>query len=722
MEYTDYARASPDGASLARVPTRDSRDEYRTADPYRDNRRRSPGQSPRTHSPTYLHPPRFLLPGHTRAFAYEFPLRTRMSFEESRLWYADRRRDRRDDRRDRGDRRRSRSPASIDRYEPDRLPRDDYYSRRNEEPRRDRRRSSADRGGPTVIDRYVPSHQEEIHVNPIQDPMTLETQAGFSYFTEHWRHEKRIKEQKEFVKTGRRPPLRGEREMRSDRDTERPLIQAAYDLYKATLTKKQAQQFVRGHKHEDWFRERYVAEVRDPFRIGLMGFRRGLYDQWVNDLSEGAFDKFTLEGIYRSESNGAGGMLEKEEGETSAAAEVLGVSDLVPCLGGDLRDPISQLPTLLIKTVGPAVTRDNLVALSREHLGEGDGGYKHLSLSDPNPLKKCHRMGWVMLNPSNEADASVVSDDTVEAKTDEDAEAKPPAKPQSTGERALEKINGKAIEDAQRGDFIVHFALHRPPSEPRKKALWDLFSAPDRIVRDAELATRLVRQFDNELGDNYFGVAKILQRVEQLAERGELKPPATKTGKGDDSMDVAEDGEDAEEEGMIEEEEPEMPDGADFLQTKKNLDLLVEYLRRVHNFCFYCVFESDSVHELQRKCPGGHLRRPRASLTTAAVEVAKASAEAKDFPLKGGRRGDRAESPAEEGEMDAELGDGNAEEDRKFNNLSSKTVQQLQRAYKWVKTFEDKVLQLLEPGNVDLRKLGGMPLAEGIDEELKKVS
>jgi uncharacterized C2H2 Zn-finger protein len=49
-----------------------------------------------------------------------------------------------------------------------------------------------------------------------------------------------------------------------------------------------------------------------------------------------------------------------------------------------------------------------------------------------------------------------------------------------------------------------------------------------------------------------------------------------------------------------------------------------------------------------------------------------------------------------------------------------KTDQQLLRAFNWVKTYEEKLLQILEPENVDLKKLGGMPLEEGLDEELKK--
>nr|OQO31188.1 hypothetical protein B0A51_01567 [Rachicladosporium sp. CCFEE 5018] len=655
MEYAEYPRDSPD-----RAPVRDGRDDYRANDSYRERRR-----SPVT--------------------------------------------DRRVDDRDRT-RRRSRSPG-VDRYAPSRVPRDDYYSRRDQEPRRDRRRSSpGDRGAPPTIDRYVPSQAPNplSLVNPIVDPMLLEIQAGYTYFAEHWRQEKRIKEEREFAKSGRRPAIKGDREMRSDRDAEKAVIQAAYDEYKVNLQKKHAQQFVRAHKHENWFRERYVGEVREPFRAKLMGYRRELYDLWVNDLNEGVFDNFNLEGIYKSESNGAGGVLEKEEGEATAATEVLGVGDLDAALGGDIRDPIASLPTLLIKTLGPSVGRVQLEDLAKEHLGEGEGGFKHLSLADPNPLKKCFRMGWMIINPETTKTDTMA---TPEADSSEAVEA-PKG---SVGERALEKINGKVIEDgSDRGGFTVHFALHRPPTEPRKKALWDLFSTPERIVRDAELATRLVRQLDNELGDNYFGVAKVLQRVEQLIESGQLKAPSPPSqDNADEDMDVAEENGE-----IIEEQEPasDLSTSIEFIQTKKNLDLLVEYLRRVHNFCFFCVFESDSVHELQRKCPGGHLRRPRSSLTSTAVEVGRASAAGQDFPLRSDRGNGRPVSPNEDGE--AEFGSPVME--HKMTVLPRETVGQFQRAYKWVKTFEDKILQLLEPGNVDIVKLGGTSLEDGVDDELKK--
>jgi hypothetical protein len=67
-----------------------------------------------------------------------------------------------------------------------------------------------------------------------------------------------------------------------------------------------------------------------------------------------------------------------------------------------------------------------------------------------------------------------------------------------------------------------------------------------------------------------------------------------------------------EDEGAIKED-----DGPESIgQIKKILDLTVEYFRRVYSFCFYCVSENDSVHELQRKCFAGHFRRPPPDATT----------------------------------------------------------------------------------------------------------
>jgi hypothetical protein len=554
--------------------------------------------------------------------------------------------------------------------------------------------------------------------------MNLEYQVGFNFFAEWWRVEQVIKEEKERAKNGgRKPGLKGEREAREERGKERELIQAAYDEYKEKLQVQMAKTFVDKHKGEEWFKERYDPECKQILREKIRGYRQAVYADWERQLDDGYFDEFTLEGIYKNESNGAGGVVEKEEGETTAANEVLGVGDLLPCKGGELRDEAAQQPTLLIKTIAPTVNREKVEEFCKEHLGEGAGGFKWLSMSDPNPLKKCHRIGWVILHPSEEQ--PMVIDDRGDGRVEEGEDGAIDEKPNlaqaplGTAQKALEALNGKTVIDEKRGNFTCHVGVHEPPAAPRKKALWDLFSAPERIERDLELAERLTRKLDAELikdeEDGYSsvdGVAKIIQRVEFMRSNGELHPPANAPMPMKKEPRDPEDLEEGEDENMEDEEEgayDEEVDDEELLAKKKNLDLLIEYLRRVHNFCFFCVFESDSVHELIRKCAGGHLRRPRASLTTAAKATARATASGEQFPYK-----------KQDGPGDVEGDDGAMVEEKKMPKLSGKSQQQLQRAFNWVKTYEEKLLQLLEPENIDIRKLGGKPLEEALEDELHK--
>lgn len=560
--------------------------------------------------------------------------------------------------------------------------------------------------------------------NPVPNPMTLEYQVGFNFFAEWWRVEQVIKEEKERAKNGgRKPGLKGEREAREERGKERELIQAAYDEYKEKLQVQMAKTFVDKHKNEEWFKERYDPEYKQVLREKIRGYRQAIYGDWERQLDDGYFDEFTLEGIYKNESNGAGGVVEKEEGETTAANEVLGVGDLLPCKGGELRDEAALQPTLLIKTIAPTVNREKVEEFCKEHLGDGGGGFKWLSMSDPNPLKKCHRIGWVILHPSEEQ--PMVVDDRGDGRVEDGEDGAIDEKPHvtqaplGTAQKALEALNGKTVIDEKRGNFTCHVGVHEPPAAPRKKALWDLFSAPERIERDLELAERLTRKLDGELVESQEdgfssvdGVAKIIQRVEDMRYRGLLQPPANVPVVAKKEARDPEDLEEGEDESMEDDEEgayDEEVDDEELLAKKKKLDLLIEYLRRVHNFCFFCVFESDSVHELIRKCAGGHLRRPRASLTTAAKATARATASGEQFPYK-----------KQDGSGEMEGDESAMVEEKKMPKLSGKSQQQLQRAFNWVKTYEEKLLQLLEPENIDIRKLGGKPLEEALEDELRK--
>lgn len=452
-------------------------------------------------------------------------------------------------------RQRSRSPLNVDRYQPDGhyggYPRDRDVRRRPHSP------------ASVNVDRYIPGQGHEpkpLPVNPVPDPNKLDYQVGFSYFGEWWRHDQLIKEERERQRNGgRRPPerVRGDREAREDRAKEKVQIQAAYDAYKEAMQVKMGKAFVQSHKGEEWFKERYVPTVRDEIRARLAEFRRGNYSTWEREFDAGTFDQFTLEGIYKGDSNGQGGAVEKEEGETVATAEVLGLGDLLPVKEGVIRDEAAFQPALLIKTIAPSVSRIKLEEFCKEHLGESDGGLKWLSLSDPNPSKRYHRIGWVMLNPG--AQTTVTSDhdrDRGDGRSEEDEEGDENAMHTDTAEnsngvaeRALEAINGKTIHDEARGDFTIHVGVHVPPSDPKKKALWDLFSVPARIERDLQLACRLVSKLDSETASDFNAMVKIEERVDRLREGGQLRNVTSGSSKGSTNDEGAALGEDGEEPG-----------------------------------------------------------------------------------------------------------------------------------------------------------------------------
>ncbi|OLL25530.1 Zinc finger protein [Neolecta irregularis DAH-3] len=98
-------------------------------------------------------------------------------------------------------------------------------------------------------------------------------------------------------------------------------------------------------------------------------------------------------------------------------------------------------------------------------------------------------------------------------------------------------------------------------------------------------------------------------------------------------------------------------------KAKTSLDLIVEYLRCVHFFCLYCVHQSDSLISLQQICPSGHARLPLA-------------------------------------DIDAKL-------DRKMAN--------------WLNTWTHKISLIIDPESASVRKLGGIPIEDHVNDAVRKV-
>lgn len=248
-------------------------------------------------------------------------------------------------------------------------------------------------------------------------------------------------------------------------------------------------------------------------------------------------------------------------------------------------------------------------------------------------MKKFHRIGFILLSPTDPND--------------------PTSEPATVDESTVELLNGKSIHDDTHGDFMCHVGIHNgPPNARTRKVLNEAMSMPDNLKKEAELVEKCIVKLEAELrGDEsdmitYDGWDMIKDKVEEWG-RGERE-------KREGSEEEGEEGAEGEIELKI---------------MKKTIDLGVEYLRRVFSFCIYCVSSSDSIHELTRKCPGGHTRRP---------------------------------TPSSDYVPDT-------------------------RTTNWTRSWQEKLELFVNPPQPDdddyrerLKKVGGKPLGEAVEEEIQK--
>ncbi|KAK9473248.1 uncharacterized protein V1510DRAFT_363706 [Dipodascopsis tothii] len=303
-------------------------------------------------------------------------------------------------------------------------------------------------------------------------------------------------------------------------------LRERYEDYKWDLYARLARGFVVQHMNEEWFKEKYDPETMARYRATIVEYKKKSFHEFWTDFEHGALDEFSM------------------DFNTGAP---------------------SKKKVLHIKTIAPIISRAQLEALARDI-----PGFEFISLSDPNPMKKFHRIGWVILAADGDLAAGV------------------------------ERLEAQKIHDEQLGDFVMHVGVHNMQKPARRKLLYDVFSSPESIQKDLELTYEVALKFEREFGD-----AAMTGAVDRVRERA--RALATRAVEQTIASEEAEDA-DQDEEGMVAEDTTETRLSA--AVARKQLDLTVEYLRRAFSFCYYCVCCSDSYYELTKKCVAGHLRRP----------------------------------------------------------------------------------------------------------------
>lgn len=182
-------------------------------------------------------------------------------------------------------------------------------------------------------------------------------------------------------------------------------------------------------------------------------------------------------------------------------------------------------------------------------------GFDYLSLSEPGPNKKFHRIGWINFKEGTDM------------------------------KKVFELMDNQKVDD-----FVFHLAMNRKNMLQTRapRIAPDITNTTERLQKDLEQAKELSLALESMLGeDTQEGLKAVEARAQKVISEHKSEEP--KEGGSED--------------GKVEEEET-----VDRWNLKKSLDMIIAYLRRVHMYCYYCALECDSAEELTRKCCDPHCR------------------------------------------------------------------------------------------------------------------
>ncbi|KAJ1997711.1 hypothetical protein H4R26_005731, partial [Coemansia thaxteri] len=385
----------------------------------------------------------------------------------------------------------------------------------------------------------------------IPDPRTFEQVVPFKYFAE-W-----LKSQE----SGRR----------LDQDE----VRERYEDYRREALQRLYTQFFSEHKEDDWFTERFDPGRRESYMQHLATHKAGRLSEFMADLDAGKLDNITqtatTEQVMQHEIH---------RRDQSGYSRLGG--------GGDEEDDVAVRHTLFIRTVPPSVSRETLDKELR-----GLAGYKYLALSEPRQDKQYHRFGWVRFENGSDMD------------------------------KALESLSNVNIDQ-----FQFHFTRHTNSSAAAMRLAPDVASSDERVRHDLKLVREAVKSLDERTDPERFQSFDILQKKakELSAAAGERTSSNGSNGSNGNSKTDNEDGEHGAEDGedlhMTDVEKKDEEEGAadevrgessevvgDIAAARRELDLMLEYLRRVHYYCYYCGHTADNAEDFSRRCAKLHLRR-----------------------------------------------------------------------------------------------------------------
>ncbi|CAB4434531.1 unnamed protein product [Rhizophagus irregularis] len=201
-----------------------------------------------------------------------------------------------------------------------------------------------------------------------------------------------------------------------------------YNEYKEAFALKQLKTFFESHKKEEWFLEKYHPKYIQERAIVTKELKKDLYKQFISDLKEGLLDKINNDASEDS--------VKQEDGVKTKIEE-------------------------MCKTIE---------------------GFQYLALSEPNPQKKFHRLGWIVFKEGTDMDS------------------------------AYDKLNEQKIDE-----FVFYLARHKNQTGPvRNRITPDVASSIERLKKDLNQIQKLCDKLDNDIDGGFEGSTEIRTRLAQF--------------------------------------------------------------------------------------------------------------------------------------------------------------------------------------------------------------
>jgi hypothetical protein len=369
--------------------------------------------------------------------------------------------------------------------------------------------------------------------------------------------------------------------------------QRRYEVYKNEYTERITKQFYDSHKGDEWFRDKYDPERIVVRRTELAARARLAAVAFGEQLLRGSLhwhldadhpDNVAFAPFLEHDNVGVRttGELQLTAAAADARAAALAAADLG---GGDAVD--DEASKRALDAAGAALTRDierrtvyvkglppSTTRAALESVFRAVDGLERVQISDPT-LERMTRRAWITYSTTHAA------------------------------QRAANQLGNHplALPDGAATRLSLQLVT---PHRVRVRVVPPALSLPERQAGDLGVARRLVELLDRE---KWLWPPQAAEAANAEAEAAGNSAAAA-AGEGEDGAAVGSKRPLAPPKRVPLDSHPLFSAASSFdaRPLDEKLDLLVTYLRRVHNFCFYTANEFDTDIDLERVRGPIHLR------------------------------------------------------------------------------------------------------------------